>query len=161
MPSHPTLRLTSCMVFTNLFLCICKQQSNHRNECLIPTCSTPAVGICGICCETGDCFMFTVPFRSAAIITADILPGLQWFRINGAPTMPGMTHMTVNLFTLRIQTVVRTCRTLKNNENWLKNGTSARTVRIDINLIPTCANSCGKTVWKSDKRNSLRQCYRT
>src|SRR6218665_1580795 len=87
MPSHPTLRLTSCMVFTHLFLCICKQQSNHRNECLIPTCSTPAVGICGICCETGDCFMFTVPFRSAAIITANTLPGTtvisdQWSAYN-------------------------------------------------------------------------------
>lgn len=59
----------------------------------------------GICRETGDCFMFTVPDRTAAtlmpIIRANILPGTtimsdQWRAYNAIGTVPGLTHQTVN-----------------------------------------------------------------
>lgn len=61
----------------------------------------------GICRETGDCFLFTVPDRSAAtlipIITQSILPGTniesdEWRAYDGIATIPGQnyTHRTVN-----------------------------------------------------------------
>lgn len=59
----------------------------------------------GICRETGECFMFAVPDRSAAtlmpIITANIRPGTtvlsdQWRAYNGIALLPGYTHETVN-----------------------------------------------------------------
>lgn len=59
----------------------------------------------GICRETGECFMFTVPDRTAAtlmpIITANILPGTtvisdQWRAYNAIGTLPGLNHLTVN-----------------------------------------------------------------
>jgi transposase-like protein len=61
----------------------------------------------GICRETGDCFMFAVPDRTAAtlmpIITQSILPGTtimsdQWQAYNGIAAAAGMgfTHETVN-----------------------------------------------------------------
>lgn len=59
----------------------------------------------GICRETGECFMFTVPDRTAAtlmpIIRTNILPGTtvlsdQWRAYNGIGTVPGFTHQTVN-----------------------------------------------------------------
>lgn len=59
----------------------------------------------GLCRESGECFMFTVPDRSAAtlmpIITAQICPGTtvisdQWQAYNGIGAVPGLAHQTVN-----------------------------------------------------------------
>ena len=59
----------------------------------------------GICRETRECFMYTVPDRKATtlipIIAANILPGTtvisdQWRVYNNVGQLPGLRHLTVN-----------------------------------------------------------------